>query len=99
MLVTAFPSGESLKVHNICKHVTFCHNLLQFLSGGHGPAVLLEQGPPDELSPPLPAGLVPNHLMLTKIHMHLRTVLLLLRLKPIVYIVTHLKTGTRAKLI
>lgn len=95
--MTASPPGEILKVQNICKHLTLCHGPLQFLSVGHGPAVLLEQGPPDELSPPLPAGLVPNYLMLTKIHIHLRTVLLLLRLKPIVYIVTRLKTGTRRK--
>lgn len=30
--------------------------------------------------------------------MHLRTVLLLLRLKSVVYIVTHLKTGARCKM-
>lgn len=60
--------------------------------------VLLEQGPPDELSLSLPAGLVPNYLMLTRIHMCLRAVLLLLGLKSMVYIVTHLKTGTRSKM-
>lgn len=60
--------------------------------------VLLEQGPPDELSLSLPAGLVPNYLMLTRIHMRLRAVLLLLGLKSMVYIVTHLKTGTRSKM-
>lgn len=100
VLVTAFPAGKMvLKVQNICKHLTFSHDTWQFTSVGHGPAVLLEQGPPDELSlPPPPAGLVPNYLMLRRIHMHLRTVLLLLRPKSIVYIVTHLKTGTRSKM-
>lgn len=72
---------------------------MQFTPAGHGPAVLLDQGPPDELSLPLPAGSVPNYFMLRgRIRTRLRTVLLQLRLKSIVYIVTHLKTGTRSKM-
>lgn len=55
-------------------------------------------GTPRWAQPPLPAALVPNFWLLGKTHLHLRAVLLLLRLKSIVYIATHPKTGTRSKL-
>lgn len=88
---------EALQAQNICRHLVFCHDPLQFVPAGRGPAVLLEQGPPDELSPTSAAS-VPNYSLLRKTHLHLRAVLLLLRLKSIVYIATHLKTGTRSKM-
>lgn len=92
--MAAFPAGEALQAQNICRHLIFP---LQFVPVGRGPAVLLELGP-QMSSAPLPAASVPNYSLLRKTHLHLRTVLLFLRLKSIVYIATHLKTGTRSKM-
>lgn len=83
--MAAFPAAGALQAQNVCRHLIFCHDPLQFVPVGRGPAVLLEQGAPDELSP-LPAASVPNDSLLRKTHLHLRTVLLFLRLKSIVYI-------------
>lgn len=49
--MAAFPAAGALQAQNVCRHLIFCHDPLQFVPVGRGPAVLLEQGAPDELSP------------------------------------------------